>query len=73
MKGTGIEAAMVANEAKWHQTCKLRYNNAMLQKAEKRKNSVEVTRVTVFHTSAADCMKQLPLRQLVFLWKISRF
>ena len=24
-EGQGIEAAMVANEAKWHQTCKLRY------------------------------------------------
>ena len=42
-EGQGIEAAMVANEAKWHQTCKLRYNNTMLQRAEKRKNLVEVS------------------------------
>lgn len=32
----GIEAAMVANEAKWHKTCRLRYNNMMLQRAEKK-------------------------------------
>lgn len=35
-EGQGIEAAMVANEAKWHQACKLRFNNTMLQRAEKR-------------------------------------
>ncbi len=34
----GIEASMSANEAKWHQSCKLRYNKTMLQRAEKRKN-----------------------------------
>lgn len=39
-EGEGIEAAMVANEAKWHQSCKLRYNNTMLERARKRKNSV---------------------------------
>jgi hypothetical protein len=35
-KGQGIEAAMVTNEAKWHKTCRLRYNNQMLQRAQKR-------------------------------------
>ena len=35
-EGQGIEAAMVANEAKWHHTCMLRYNNTMLRRAEKR-------------------------------------
>jgi len=41
-EGQGINVAMVANEAKWHQTCKLRYNNTMLQRVEKRKNPVEI-------------------------------
>ena len=27
---------MVANKAKWHKTCRLLYNNQMLQRAEKR-------------------------------------
>ena len=40
-EGQGIEAAMVANDARWHQTCKLCYNNTMLQRVEKRKNPVE--------------------------------
>ena len=35
-EGQGIEAALVANEAKWHHTCMLRYNNTMLRRAEKR-------------------------------------
>ena len=43
-EGEGIEAAMVANQVKWHHTCRLRYNNTMLQRAEKRANlSVEDT------------------------------
>ena len=35
-EGQGIEAAMVANKAKYHKTCRLNYNATMLQKAEKR-------------------------------------
>ena len=35
-EGQGIKAALVANEAKWHHTCMLRYNNTMLRRAEKR-------------------------------------
>ncbi len=35
-EGYGIEAAMVANNALYHQTCKLKYNNTKLQRAEKR-------------------------------------
>ena len=34
-KGCGIEAAMVTNNALYHQACKLKYNNT-LQRAEKR-------------------------------------
>jgi len=35
-EGQGVEAALVTNKAKWHKTCRLRYNNQMLQRAEKR-------------------------------------
>ena len=35
-EGCGIEAAMVANNALYHQVCKLKYNNTKLQRAEKR-------------------------------------
>ena len=34
--GHGIEAAMVAHGAQYHQTCKLQYNNTKLQRAQKR-------------------------------------
>lgn len=37
-EGQGIEAAMVTNEAKWHKMCRLRYNNQMLQRTEKREH-----------------------------------
>lgn len=37
-EGQGIEAAMVTNEAKWHEMCRLRYNNQMLQRTEKREH-----------------------------------
>ena len=35
-EGCGIEGAMVANNALYHQACKLKYNNTKLQRAEKR-------------------------------------
>jgi len=35
-EGDGIEAAMVANNAQYHQSCKLKYNNTKLQRAQKR-------------------------------------
>ena len=35
-EGCGIEAAMVTNNALYHQACKLKYNNTKLQRAEKR-------------------------------------
>ena len=34
--GHGIEAAMVAHGAQYHQTCRLQYNNTKLQRAQKR-------------------------------------
>ena len=35
-EGQGVEATMVAHQAKWHKTCMLKYNNTMLRRAEKR-------------------------------------
>ena len=35
-EGNGIEMTMVANDAKYHQSCRLQYNNTKLQRAEKR-------------------------------------
>ena len=37
-EGQGIEAAMITNKAKWHKTCRLRYNNQMLHRAGKREH-----------------------------------
>ena len=34
-KGQGIEMTMVANNSQYHQSCKLKYNNAKLKRAEK--------------------------------------
>jgi len=35
-EGQGIEMTMVANNAQYHQSCRLKYNNTMLKRAEKR-------------------------------------
>ena len=35
-EGNGIEMAMVANDAKYHQSCRLQYNKTKLQRVEKR-------------------------------------
>ena len=35
-EGHGIEAAMVANTAQYHHTCRLKYNENMLKRAKKR-------------------------------------
>ena len=35
-EGNGIEMTMVANDAKYHQSCRLQYNNTKLQRADKR-------------------------------------
>ena len=35
-EGQGVEATMVAHQAKWHTTCMLQNNNTMLRRAEKR-------------------------------------
>ena len=34
-EGNGIEMTMVANDAKYHQSCRLQYNNTKLQRAKK--------------------------------------
>ena len=36
-EGCGIESTMVARNAQYHQSCRLKYNNTMLKRAEKRK------------------------------------
>ena len=35
-EGGGIETTMVSNDAQYHQSCRLKYNNTMLQRAQKR-------------------------------------
>ena len=40
-EGNGIEMAMIANNAKYHQSCKLQYNNTKLQRAEKKAQKVD--------------------------------
>jgi len=40
-EGQGIEAAMISNKAKWHKSCRLCYNNQMVQRAEKREYKVQ--------------------------------
>ena len=35
-EGQGIEMTMVANNAQYHQSCRLKYNNTKLKRAEKR-------------------------------------
>ena len=35
-EGQGVDATMVAHQAKWHKTCMFQYNNTMLRRAEKR-------------------------------------
>jgi len=34
----GIEATLVTIKAKWHKTCRFRYNNQMLQRTKKREH-----------------------------------
>ncbi len=35
-EGSGVEAALSANNARYHKTCRLRYNTTKLDRAEKR-------------------------------------
>ena len=39
--GEGVEATLRKHRAKWHDSCRLQYNRTKLQRAEKRKTSVE--------------------------------
>ena len=32
--GTGLEETLKSNSAKWHQTCRLKYNNSKLKRAQ---------------------------------------
>ena len=38
-EGEGIEASFQHHKAKWHDTCRLKFNKTKLQRAEKRKAS----------------------------------
>lgn len=40
-EGSGIEETLVAKEAVYHQTCKLKYNKTKLDRAEKRQMKMD--------------------------------
>lgn len=42
-EGGGIEAALIKNEAKYHESCRLQFNNTKLQRAQKRHKSPDMT------------------------------
>lgn len=42
-EGDGIEAALIENEAKYHESCRLLFNNTKLQRAQKRNQSPDMT------------------------------
>lgn len=35
-EGDGLEAALIKNEAKYHKSCRLQFNNTKLQRAKKK-------------------------------------
>ena len=35
-EGEGVEAALSSNNAKWHKSCRLQFNNTKLERAQKR-------------------------------------
>lgn len=59
--GNGIEATFLENNAKWHKSCRIKFNNTKLKRAEKRKNtqgcdpdpSKKYTRQVAHHEVAA--------------------
>ncbi len=40
-EGNGIEATLLEHEAKWHKSCHTKFNTTKLQRAEKRKSTME--------------------------------
>ena len=46
-EGNGIEMAMIANNTRYHQSCKLKYNNTKLQRVEKREQGPKTVRNTI--------------------------
>ena len=59
-EGCGIEAALGANNALYHQACKLKYNNTKLQRAEKRTFMTEGGVCNVIFTRVYACrLKQI--------------
>ena len=53
-EGSGIEAALIANNARYHKTCRLRYNKTKLDRAEKRHLKIGKTDKV---EEAADCKR----------------
>ena len=50
-EGNGIEVTMMNNNARYHQSCRLRYNNTKLHRAEKKAQSEEYnTSMGCMHT-----------------------
>jgi hypothetical protein len=40
-EGDGIEAAFIKNEAKYHESCRLMFNNTTLQRVQKRHQPIK--------------------------------
>ena len=72
-EGHGIEAVMVENKARDHQTCRLKYNDTMLKRAKKRAYSEESCQ-----QSECKLRRSQPIRALapdfstIFMSKITR-
>ena len=41
-EGQGVEMTMVANDGQYHQSCRLKYNNSKLKRAEKRALKIDI-------------------------------
>ena len=75
-EGQGIEMTMVANNAQYHQSCRLKYNNTKLKRAEKRAlktDSEELEVITPCKRSRSRSTDLSILRGLCFfLWTTFR-
>ena len=64
-EGQGVDATMVAHQAKWHKTCMRQYNNTMLRRAENRpiasSSGDKLVVVTISQANAPDHSLQKPL------------
>ena len=51
--GSGIEETFIKNSAKWHESCKLKFNNTKLKRAQERDSS-----------QSEGCSDQIPTKRL---------